>query len=274
MIKLTLIGFVLGITSIIPGISVATMAVAFNIYTQLINTIVPDIKKLFGAWKFWLPLVIGGITGIFFASNIFTVLFNNYEIPTYWFFIGIIAGSLPAVYLQVSSAKNKLRLPSFPVVICVFLTFALMVIMTILRPEEGPAVYTELTLPLFGILMVVGALSAAAMIIPGISGAFVLLILGFYRTVLQSVSDLNIPLLIPVILGAVLGLMLGAALIRFLLSKAPRLTYGAVLGLVIGSIVVLYPGGFGSGIAGIIVSIGCLFAGFAVSFMMGKKTKS
>ena len=275
LIKLALIGFVLGMTSIIPGISVATMAVAFNVYDRLINVIVPDVKKILGAWAFWLPMVIGGFAGIIFASKVFTVLFENYNIPTYWFFIGVIAGSIPVIYSRVcpTTEQKGFTLPSLPSIICAVLALAAMAAMAMLKPEETITVYTELTLPLFGLLTMAGALSAIAMIIPGISGAFVLLVTGFYRTVLNAVSDLNIPLLIPVVLGACAGLLLGAAFVRLLLAKVPKQTYGAVLGLVTGSIFVLLPdGGFGEGV-GIVISVVCLLGGFAVSFLMGKQSK-
>ena len=272
-IKLTAIGFVLGITAIIPGFSVATMAVVFNVYDRLINVIVPNVKKILGAWMFWLPLVIGGIAGILFSSKVLTALFNNYYVPTYWFFIGVIAGSIPLVYSRVckpSSPQAKFALPSFPSVVCCILAVVVMVFMAVLRPEEGTAVYTEFTPQLFGLLVLAGVLAAIAMIIPGISGAFLLLVIGLYRTVIQAVSDLNILLLIPVALGAIAGLLAGAAFVRFLLSKAPRETYGAVLGLVAGSILVLYPGGFGEGI-GVAVSAACLIVGFVFSFFAGRQ---
>jgi putative membrane protein len=270
LIKLAIIGFVLGITTIIPGLSVATMAVVFNIYDRLINTIVPNVKKILAAWMFWLPLVIGGFAGIVFGSKALTILFNNYHNYTYWFFIGIIVGSLPAIYSRIR--KPSSWLPSFPSIICAILTLALMVLMFFSKPQEGTVLYTELTPPVFLILAAAGALGAAAMIVPGISGAFVLLVIGLYRTVLLSVSAFNIPLLIPVVLGACAGLLLGAAFVRFLLLKAPRQTYGAVFGLVAGSIIVLFPGGFES-FTGILISAACLLMGFLISFFMRKQKK-
>jgi len=269
-VKLTLIGFVLGITTVIPGISAATMAVVFNIYDRLINVIVPNIKKIFAAWMFWLPLIIGGAAGVIFASKIFVLLFNNYPTPTYWFFIGVIAGSIPLVYSRVR--KESSRLPWLSSAISAVLALAVMAVIAVLKPEEGTKIYTELTLPVFGIMALGGALGAIAMIIPGISGAFLLLVIGLYRTVLQAVSDLNFMLLIPLIVGACIGLLIGAAFVRFLFLKAPRETNGAVLGLVAGSVFVLYPGGFGEGL-GIVVSIICLLAGFVLSFLMSNMKK-
>ena len=145
-----------------------------------------------------------------------------------------------------------------------------MALTAFLRPAEETYVYTELTPALFGTLFAGGILAATAMIIPGLSGSFLLLVIGLYRTIVQAVSYLNILLLIPVALGAGIGLLAGAALVRFLMAKVPRETYGAVLGLVAGSVIVLYPGGLGSGVT-LIFSLVSAVTGFAISFIAGRK---
>jgi putative membrane protein len=288
-IKLTLIGFVLGITAVIPGFSVATMAVVFNVYERLINVIVPNVKIILTSWLFWLPLVLGGIAGIIFSSKVITVLFENFYIPVSWFFIGVISGSIPLIYLRINASntneQKRLMLPSIPSIICFILAFSFMILMAIIKKEGNTVIYNELTLHVFGLLFMAGSLGAIAMIIPGISGAFVLLVTGLYYTVLQIVSDLNILqpqtflLLIPIVLGALTGLLLSTAFVRFLLLKVPEQTYSAVLGLVTGSILVIYPGSFtfqiccrfpcgSEEITGIIISVICLLSGFALSFLM------
>jgi putative membrane protein len=269
LIKITFIGLILGMITVIPGLSVGTMAVVLNIYDRLIGIITPNIKKIFAAWKFWLPLVIGGAVGLFLFSKVVTILYEKFPLPTIWFFIGVIAGSIPIVYNRVR--RDDSPLPSLPSIICAVIALAVMILTAVFRPEEGTAVYTGLTPPIFGMLALGGVLAAIAMIIPGISGAFLLLVAGMYRTVLQAVSELNIPLLIPFIIGAGAGLLIGAALVRFLLSKAPKETYGAVLGLVAGSVIVLFPaGGFGEGVI-VFFSILSFLAGGAISFLMGKQ---
>jgi len=268
IIKLAGIGLILGMITVIPGLSVGTMAVVLNVYDRLIGIITPNIKKIFATWKFWLPLVLGGVIGLVLFSKVVTILYENFPLPTVWFFIGVIAGSIPLVYSRVHQTDSPL--PSLPSAICAVIALAVMIVMALFRPQEGTDLYTELTPRLFGLLTLGGALAAIAMIIPGISGAFLLLVAGMYRTVLQAVSDLNVSLLIPVVIGALVGLLIGAALVRFLLSKAPRETYGAVLGLVAGSIIVLFPGGFGEGVT-IIFSVLSLLAGCAISFFMGRQ---
>ena len=270
-IKLIAIGLVLGITTVIPGLSSGTMAIVFNVYERLINIISPNIKKFFAAWKFWLFLGIGIITGIIFFSKAIIILYEKHPVPTIWFFIGLIVGSIPLIYRRIAPSFSVL--PSFSTTICFVLALAIMIMMNIFRPDEGSILYTALTPQIFGMMLLAGIFSAIAMIIPGISGAFLLLVTGLYRTVLQVVADLNIPLLIPFLFGAGIGVLLGAALVRSLLSKFPRQTYGAVLGLVGGSIIVLYPGGFGEGIA-IIFSVMSLLAGNAISFVAGRQNIS
>ena len=270
MIRLAGIGVVLGIVTIIPGISTSTIAVVFNVYDRLIGVITPNIKKIAAAWKFLLPLAAGVVLGIVLFSKAVTWLFNHFDIPTYWFFIGIISGSLPSVYQR--AGKPDSVFPSVPSAICCVIALGVMVLTAVLKPAEDAAVYTVLTLPVFTLLAAGGAIGAAAMIVPGISGAFVLLVIGLYRTFIQAVSDLNFPILAPAVLGAGVGLLLGAALVRFLLKKAPKQTYGAVLGLVAGSVIVLFPGGFGNGIIIVFSLVSCL-AGFAVSFFSGRKGK-
>ena len=268
LFKLAGIGLVLGITTAIPGVSTGTIAVVFNVYDRLIKTITPNIKIILAAWKFWLPLVIGGVAGIFLFSRVITFLFNNYFVPANWFFIGIILGSLPMVYKK--AAQGGAALPALSSIICCVLALTLMAVMAIHKPAEGSVSWTVLTPQVFIILFAGGALAAIAMIVPGISGSFLLLVTGLYRTILQAVSDLNLPLVLPVALGAIMGILSGAAFVRFLLAKVPKETYGAVLGLVAGSVLVIFPGGFGSGIT-ILFSVLSLLAGGSISFFVGRQ---
>jgi len=199
---------------------------------------------------------------------VITLLLTNHPVSTYWFFIGIISGSLPQIYRKALQPQQS-RFPPLPSVICAIIALGLMVLMAVLKPAEEAETHTVLTLQLFAILSAAGALAAIAMILPGTSGSFLLLVIGLYRTVVQAVSELNIPLLVPIVLGTAAGLFAGAALVRFLLAKVPRQTYGAVLGLVAGSTIVLYPGGLGSG-AVVIFSVVSVLAGFTISLLFGK----
>ncbi|WP_455160684.1 DUF368 domain-containing protein [Treponema lecithinolyticum] len=328
-IKLTLIGIVIGITNVIPGVSGGTVAVVFGIYDKLIELISLNIKKVFSLWKFWLPLAAGIAAGIVLFSKLMRLFFNLYPAAAHWFFIGLIAGCIPFLAITVkkesarsstvahtpfappsgtavpdgsTAAERRTALDgSAPVpdsstaksalflgvgwrriaVLCA--AAALLIVLNKLNAKQSfysgqsePTSQTIVqTLPTFFLcakLCAGTALAAAAAIIPGISGSFLLLILGIYNTVIQAVSDFNIPLLLPIAAGAAAGLLGGATFIRFLLVKAPSYTYSGVLGLTAGALAVLYPG-FPAGAEAVFSVLLCA-AGFAAAFFSTRRNLS
>lgn len=124
------------------------------------------------------------------------------------------------------------------------------------------------------VFAIIGAsfLAAMAMIIPGVSGSFIMVLLGTYATVISAIKDFNFAVLIPTAIGVILGLVLGARLIRLMLKKHRLMVFSLILGLCAGSLYAILPEGFGlnlSTAAGIVT----LALGFALSFIVGKHTK-
>ena len=258
----------------IPGVSGGTLAVVFNIYDRLISVITLNVKKILSEWKFILPLVAGMGLGIILFSKAITFLFENYPVQTNWFFIGIILGSIPMIVKRLMAASkasfSDARKIPVSAIVCGVLALAVMAIMTYANvAESGAPIQTELT-PLLAVKLFIGlACATIAMIIPGISGSFLMLVVGIYSTVIAAISDLNIPLLIPAVIGGVIGLLGGAKLVRFLMAKVPAQTYGAIMGLVLGSILVIFPG-FG-GFSTVATSLLAAAVGFVVSFFAGRE---
>ena len=246
-IKLFFVGIILGVANIIPGVSGGTLAVVFNIYDRIIGLISLNIKKIISEWKFILPIGLGMVAGIIGFSKVITFLFENYPMQTNLFFVGIIAGSIPLVLRKINSSiqetqVKKNKKPYVSTVISFLVALAVMIVMAFFKDISGSSIiYTELSVKLFFILMISGAVGAVAMIIPGISGSFLMLALGTYATIIGSLSDFNIPLMIPTAIGILLGLLCGAYLVRTLMEKVPAQTYGSILGLVVGSIFTVFP---------------------------------
>ena len=246
-IRLFFVGIILGVANIIPGVSGGTLAVVFNIYDRIIGLISLNIKKIFSEWKFILPIGLGMVAGIIGFSKVITFLFENYPMQTNLFFVGIIAGSIPLVLRKINSSiqetqVKKNKKPYVSTVISFLVALAIMIVMAFFKDISGSSIiYTELSVKLFFTLMISGAVGAVAMIIPGISGSFLMLALGTYATIIGSLSDFNIPLMIPTAIGILLGLLCGAYLVRTLMEKVPAQTYGSILGLVVGSIFTVFP---------------------------------
>lgn len=296
-IKLFAIGIILGVANVIPGVSGGTMAVVFGIYNRLIDLISLNLKKIIANWKFILPLGAGLVTGVLLFSKIITYLFNNFPIQTNWFFIGIILGSIPMIFTHWLNAKKQTPLPiqpplpqqtqqllqiqqtpskKIPVssIICCVISLAVMIFMALNKIEKPQAAEITGFSWNSAIIMFVGlAIAAIAMIIPGISGSFIMLALGIYSTVIGAIDSFNIYLLIPGALGAIAGLLCGAKLVRILMSKIPSQTYGIIFGLILGSVFVIFPTAGYSPLI-VLTSIVCAAAGFLVSFLFSKTEKS
>ena len=252
LLKLFCIGVFIGIANVVPGVSGGTIAVICNVYDKLIILSSLNFKRIKEAWQDILCLALGIGAGIVLFAKVITLLYRAYPAQTSAFFIGIVAGSIPFLFRKVRAgipaaavAENG-SLKSgwlYGTLCCGVAGFALMLGMFFLqrRGVQTAAVVTAFS-PMFAAkLAVMGALAAVAMLIPGISGSFVLLILGVYPTVLQAVADFNMLLLIPIALGVGAGLVFGARLIAVLLERFPAPMYAFILGLVAGSILYLYP---------------------------------
>ena len=119
-------------------------------------------------------------------------------------------------------------------------------------------------------LFVGGVVIAVALILPGISGSFMLLILGLYNTVITAITDFNIPILIPIALGGIVGTVLSARLIEMLLNRYPEQTYMIIFGFILGSVFGVFPGFDGiNSLIGVVLGI----FGFIVTSYISKEER-
>lgn len=133
--------------------------------------------------------------------------------------------------------------------------------------------YSYTVTPLFIVTIVLASFAAAvAMIIPGVSGSFIMVLLGTYSTVISAVKEFNFSVIIPTAIGVLLGLVFGAKLIRLLLKKYRLLVFSAILGMCVGSLYAILPEGFGFNID-TLIGVFALAIGGAISFIVGKNTK-
>ena len=164
------------------------------------------------------------------------------------YFIGLILGSVPLIY-RMGTAESKVKpLCSVPFVISLWIVIALTVMQNLMGNTEQVAEQVAGFDPLMSVkLLVFAFIAAVAMIIPGLSGSFVMLLLGVYQTVISAIqiNDLNFYIIIPFAIGVVLGIILGAKIISTLMKKFRLMAYSAIMGLVVGSVYAILPSGFG-----------------------------
>lgn len=287
MIKSILKGMVIGIANIIPGVSGGTMMVSMGIYDKLIHCITHLFSEFKQSVKFLFPIAVG--MGIAIIASAFGLewLFESFPVQANLLFIGLILGSLPILWKNVKGSKIKTGH-----LIAALAFFALVVGMAAFGGTESAAADLSFNLVNVLKLFVVGVITSATMVIPGVSGSMVLMLLGFYQPVLGAITDFiealtsldmdgilaGMGILVPFGLGVVAGIFAVAKLVEIIFEKFPLYAYWAIIGLVVASpVAIALMGGFaalgGMGatmILHLLAGAAALVAGFAVAMKLGE----
>ena len=238
-IKLTLKGFLIGITETMPGVSGGTMALILGIYKQLISTISNfDLQAMEYLVKleknkflqkinfsFILPLILGMVLGVYLFSFVILFLLENYPYILKASFSGLMLGSLVFGAIKPKSRDNNF-----------FIGFLLSLAIIFLYGTSS----IELNNPSYLYIFFTGFIAVCALILPGISGSFILLLLGTYSLVIRAVNDLNMLILSSFILGCVVGLVTFVRVVRSMYEKNENALIGFFSGLVLLSIPLLW----------------------------------
>ncbi|UTR09264.1 DUF368 domain-containing protein [Evansella sp. LMS18] len=259
-------GAMMGTSDLIPGVSGGTIAVLLGIYDQFIGAISGIFSK---DWKrhllFLIPLGMGMVLAIFSLSNLIEWLLTYHFEPTQFFFLGLIIGIIP---LLVRNARLK---ETFTVKHYAALIAAALLVgsMGLLPAEESSALIELTSFSAAAGLFFSGWLASMSMLLPGISGSFVLLLLGVYRTAINALATLNFPVILTIGAGVAIGFIVSSKLIKFLLQNYPVMVYAVIIGLVAGSTVVVYPGI--TSMAALFPSIITFIGGAATALLLGGK---
>lgn len=237
---LALKGCAMGMADVVPGVSGGTIAFISGIYEELIESIRSvDLTalKLLGRGRpveFWrhingrflLPVLLGIGIAIFSLARLMTYLLTNHPIAIWSFFFGLIIASALLVAKQV----GKWNVRS---VVAFVVGAALAWWITVASPAETPDDWW--------FVMLAGAIAICAMILPGISGAFILLLLGKYQYIMHAVSELNIPVILIFGVGAVAGIISFSHLLSWLLKHWHDATVAVLMGFMVGSLNKVWP---------------------------------
>lgn len=234
-------GILMGSADVIPGVSGGTVALLVGIYEELIASISRlteaevwqylhqgDIKAFFAQlpWRFLVVLFLGIMTAVLSLAHVLEDLLEYYPVAVWSVFFGLIAASVVSVRKRVS----RWHLPTYGAfAIGAILAFALVG----LSPTTSPTGWW--------FLVVSGFIAVCALILPGISGAFILVLLGKYERILAAVTELDILVLVSVAVGAVLGLLSIARLLRWTLARYHDITIALLCGFMLGSLRKVWP---------------------------------
>ena len=240
-IALVLKGIAMGAANVIPGVSGGTIALITGIFERLINAVksfdLKAIKLLLSgnikefAKKVDLYFLISIFFGVFIAiitlAKLFDFLFTNYPVYIWAYFFGLVLASIWFVGKTISKWNLS-------VIICFILGAIIALSISFLNPatENNNFIY----------LMLCGVVAMCSMILPGLSGSFVLILMGNYQLIMiDAINNHNFGILLPVGLGAILGLLAFSHFLSWVFKKFKNQTIAVLTGFILGSLSVLWP---------------------------------
>lgn len=233
-------GMAMGAADVVPGVSGGTIAFITGIYEELIETISSVnfqslqllLKgKIAAFWKeingnFIVSLLLGIVVSIVSLAKLISYLLLDHPIATWSFFFGLVLASIPLVGRQVQHWKGSRYFAFGAGAIIAWLITDLPPV-----PETGANWY----------IFISGMIAICAMILPGISGSFILILLGSYLAVLNAVNDRDIVLILIFAAGAVIGLLSFSRLLKFMFHKFHDITIAVLSGFLLGSLNKIWP---------------------------------
>jgi putative membrane protein len=226
-------GALIGLAEIIPGVSGGTIALIVGVYERIIMSASNFVRLKFRQveWLLILPLLLGMFAAIFLGAAIIEPLLVAYPSMVLAFFAGLIAASLRLPY-RLATASWRVKnfvIAGIATVFAAGLT---------LLPEAASVSLAPWQITLSA------AVAVCALVVPGVSGSFLLLALGVYAPTLAAVNNRDFGYLGWFVLGAVLGLAAFVNFLRWLLAAHRELTFTVITGLMAGSLLALWPWGF------------------------------
>jgi len=237
---LVLKGMGMGAADVVPGVSGGTIAFITGIYEELINSIksinLKAVKLFFTGkfaefWKaingtFLLSVVTGIGISVFSLAKGLEYLLTHYPILVWSFFFGLIVAS--AIYVA-----RSIKTWNAGTIISGLIGIAIAFAITVISPAEANTAYW--------FVFVSGMIAICAMILPGISGSFILVLLGMYKFILGAVGDMNIAVILTFLVGAAIGIISFSNVLSWLLKKYHNLTIAMLAGFMVGSLNKVWP---------------------------------
>lgn len=229
-------GLIVGGTMLVPGVSGGSMAIILGIYDDLIYSVSSFMKHKSASFKFLLLFSAGGILGMFLLSRPILYLIEAFPMPTLYFFMGAVLGGVPLIFKKSELKKFSIR-GLFYVVVGIAIVTAVAFI-----PIGGSDSSLDADLKGMLFLVLAGFIAAIALVLPGISVSYLLLVMGLYDETVTAISQVYMPFLIPLGLGLILGIILTTKILEKAMLQFPQPTYLMILGFVLGSLAEVFPG--------------------------------
>lgn len=255
-------GMFIGSGFILPGVSGGALAAVFGMYERLISFLAHLTRNFKENVLFFLPVGLGGISGVFLLSFLVSFLLGTYETTILWFFVGCIVGTVPALWKE---AGKKGRQSGDIILMVVTLIVADFFLLYGSQLFDGQVEQNTVT------WIISGGLIGLGMIVPGLSPSNFLVYMGLYKAMADGFKEARLDVILPIGLGAVVCVLTLSKLFDFIFSKAYSKLFHFILGVVFASTVMIVPTDYTNlSLLGIIFCPILFFAGIALGWWMSR----
>jgi len=225
-------GVFIGSGFILPGVSGGALAAVFGLYERMILFLANIFRGFWENVLFFLPVGLGAVGGIFVFSVFLSYFFNAAEMQLVWFFIGCIAGTLPALWEQAGREGRKV----WHIGVTALSLAAALVFLRFIESAAGGGISLNLYTWSFA-----GALIGLGMIVPGLSPSNLLLFLQVYAPMTRGIAEFDLGVILPVAFGGMVTVLLFSRVMAFVFARAYSVLFHAVVGFVLASTVLIIP---------------------------------
>ncbi|MDM8213858.1 DUF368 domain-containing protein [Enterococcus hirae] len=246
---------------ILPGVSGGALAAVFGIYERIISFLAHLTKNFKENVLFFIPVGLGGVTGVFLLSFVVSFLLGTYETPILWFFVGCIIGTVPSLWKEAGKkGRNNTD------VIVMIITF----IVGLIFLAFGEKLFHGAVDQNFFTWMIAGFLIGLGMIVPGLSPSNFLVYMGMYKAMADGFKDGNLGVIVPLAIGGLVCVLGLSKVMDFIFQKSYAKLFHFILGIVFASTIMIVPkdySGFGIGgyLACVLLTIGGALLGWWMS---------
>lgn len=231
-------GILIGFGAITPGISSGVFCVIFGIYEKMVDCIINFFKDVKSNFLFLFPIFLGVLVGIVLFGNVIKYFFTFYNFQTCFVFIGLILGTVPALFKKAFSGSYI----SIKNIIPMIFSFIIGILLIIFEQNFNLNFISSSLTSNFYYLIFSGFIMSIGIVVPGISNTVLLMCLGVYSTYISAIASLNVSVLFPIAIGVFVGCVIWLKCINYLFKKYHRPTFCSIIGFLLGSIFVLFPG--------------------------------
>lgn len=253
-------GLLIGGGAILPGISGGVLCVIFGIYRPMMAVLAHPFKELPHYWRMFVPVGIGWAAGFLGFARVIEWIFSKNEMLGTWLFVGLIAGTVPALFKEAGKEGR----PRGSILSCV-IAFALL-FATLLFFRMGKLGTVIPSTPWF---LFAGVLWGLSLVVPGMTSSSVLMSLGLYEPLVKGISALDISVVGVWMLGLLITILALSRVINHLFAKFYAYAFHAVVGIVLASTLIIVPVQY-DGVGTALLSALCFAVGFAAAYLMAR----